>query len=109
MPVPSPLTIWIISGVLLTCFVLVALLRARRQGDEHIRCRQCNYRLTGIAPEDTRCPECAALFSHHAKVMPGERYLDRRWLTIGLVALAIDVVGFLIPFVVLAIYQASGP
>jgi len=109
MPVLSPLTIWFICGVLLTCFVFVAWLRTRRQGDEHIRCRRCNYRLTGIAPEQTRCPECAALFSHHAKVMPGERYLDHRWRTIGLVALAIDVIGFVIPFVVLVIYQASGP
>ena len=109
MPWLSPLTIWFISGVLLTCFVIAAYLKARQRGDEHIRCRRCHHRLTGISPEHTRCPECAALFDHYDKVMPGERYMDRRWLTIALIALAIDIIGFVIPFIVLEIYRASGP
>ncbi len=104
-----PFTIWVIAGLLCGLFAIVAVVRAFRRSKQHVRCRACGHLLSGLSPEQTQCPECGGLFTQYPKVMPGQLYVDIRWAKIAVVVLVIEVVGFLLPGVVLLVYQLWSP
>jgi hypothetical protein len=106
---PLPFMIWVIVGVLLGLFTAVAVVRAFRRSHQHIVCQACGYLLSGLSPEQRQCPECGVLFTQYPKVMPGQRYIDRRWARIAVVAIVIELVGFLVPGSVLLIYYVLSP
>jgi hypothetical protein len=106
---PLPFMIWVIVGVLLGLFTAVAVVRAFRRSHQHIVCQACSHLLSGLSPKVKQCPECGALFTQYPKVMPGQRYIDRHWARIAVVALVIEVVCFLIPGSVLLIYYVLSP
>jgi hypothetical protein len=65
------------------CWLCIFSIKRKRTGDQP-HCRKCDYQLTGIATEQTHCPECGKSLISPKAIVHGKRSLHKPLLFTGL-------------------------
>ncbi|MFG0250927.1 MAG: hypothetical protein ACF8OB_18735 [Phycisphaeraceae bacterium JB051] len=86
----SPFLILLLCLLATGSWLCFYALRRKRKGDQP-HCRKCEYQLTGIATEQTHCPECGQSLTKPKAIVKGKRKTHTPLLLTGILLILITV------------------
>ncbi len=86
----SPFLILLLCLLATGSWLCFFALRRKRKGDQP-HCRKCEYQLTGIATEQTHCPECGQSLGTAKAIARGKRYTHIPLLLTGILLILITL------------------